>query len=532
MLLSFMLRYPATLILMALALGIGVAAHIDAAPLVLAGAATALALAASVARPTSPARTAILLAAVVTLGVLRGGSVPTFPEWLLLRAPRITEVTGSVVSYPSLGVDRIRFAIQPDRLPGRILVTWECPGAPAGTVHHGDRIHVVGRTERPGTFNDFDYAEYLARQGIFATMSADVAGLSPLGERASVFRTGDRIRQALLGSLQSRLTLDEFALAQSYVFGDRFALSDETEEAFARTGLMHILAVSGMHLTILLAGAWWVLRALRVRPVAAYPILALAVLVAVWVIGPWISFVRSALLFALFALGAVFADLGLVLRGSVRPMNALAAAALALLVAQPTALFDIGFQLSVAATAGLIAFAPRIRSSTPRVDAAPRADEPSPEPPQRKHRLRRAAATLFLVSLAAQAGASPILALQFGKLQVWTAVTGLVAIPVSSLALWLGVIALVASPLGSIADVAAAVFGWSLRAFESIVLAASNLPWTSLPTDPRVGIWIGGLVLLLAAARWVLSAPEQDREGLRLSQWRCARPSRTMDGRG
>jgi len=107
-----------------------------------------------------------------------------------------------------------------------------------------------------------------------------------------------------------------------------------------------------------------------------------------------------------------------------------------------------------------------------------------------------------------------------------------VAIPVSSLALWLGVIALVASPLGSIADVAAAVFGWSLRAFESIVLAASNLPWTSLPTDPRVGIWIGGLVLLLAAARWVLSALEQDREGLRLSQWRCARPSRTMDGRG
>jgi len=213
-------------------------------------------------------------------------------------------------------------------------------------------------------------------------------------------------------------------------------------------------------------------------------------------------------------------------------MNALAAAALALLVAQPTALFDIGFQLSVAATAGLIAFAPRIGSAAPRLDTAAQAGVPPPEPRQRKHRLRRAAATLFLVSLAAQAGASPILALQFGKLQVWTAVTGLVAIPVSSLALWLGVIALVASPLGSIADVAAAVFGWSLRAFESIVLAASNLPWTSLPTDPRVGIWIGGLVLLLAAARWMLSVPEQGRESLWLSQWRCGRPSRTMDGRG
>jgi competence protein ComEC len=495
------------LVVAAFVVGVFVASRVSAPPFLLAAAALGTVAAAVLLRRPRCVRTIALLASVVMLGILRSDADPRFPDWLLLRAPRVTEITGSVVSYPSLGVDRIRFAVQPDDLPGKVLATWECPGSPAGAVHYGDRVRLVGRTERPGIFDGFDYAAYLERQGVFATMSVEAPSLSHFGARSSVLRTGDRVRQTFLGLLQRRLRPDDFALAQSYVFGDRFALSDETEEAFASTGLVHILAVSGMHLAVLLAGAWWVLRALRLRPAFAYPLLAIGVLAAVWIIGPWISFARSALLFAFIAAGGVLADLGLTLRSAVRPMNALAAAALVLLLVQPNSLFDVGFQLSVAATAGLLVFAPHPTGS------APRRGQVAADRPRLARRLRRAASSLFLVSLSAQAGAAPILAWQFDKLQCWTAITGLVAIPVSSLALWLGVVALAVSAVGPISGIATSAFGWSLRAFESVVVAAERLPWTTLPADGRIGLWLAGLVVFLACARHVLEGlPVSGRE--------------------
>jgi predicted membrane metal-binding protein len=179
---------------------------------------------------------------LAVLGALRGSTERDFPAWLILRAPQISEVTGTVASYPSLGEGRIRFVLQPDQLPARILVTWSSPGAGAGSVRYGDKIELSGRTERPGTFNGFDYARYLERQDIFATMWVDSPEIAVLGSTPGILRVGDEVRQTLLGSLRERLTAAEFALAQSYVFGDRFALSDETQDAFAKTGLMHILA--------------------------------------------------------------------------------------------------------------------------------------------------------------------------------------------------------------------------------------------------------------------------------------------------
>lgn len=482
-------------VFLVVAAGIAAQATLASPPLVACGGgAAALAAALVVRRPR--VRRALILASLAALGVLRAGVADDPPVWLALRAPRITEVTGTVASYPSLGRDRIRFVVQPDHLPSRLLVTWSRPGAAAESVRYGDRVRLAGRTEREGTFAGFDYGRYLERQGIFATMRVEESSLKILGVRRGLLRAGDGIRQSLLGALQARLRPDEFALAQSYVFGDRFALSDETEEAFAQTGLMHILAVSGMHLTVLLAGIWCILRAFGLRAAVAYPLLAAFVLVAVWIIGPWVSFVRSALLFFFVAAGSVLADLGLVLRRSVRPMNALGAAAFVLVLIDPETLFDVGFQLSVAATAALLAFAP------------PRGWPPLRDAPPALARLVRPIVSLFLVSLAAQAGAAPVLALQFHKVQAWTAVTGMVAIPLASLALWLGVVALALSPIALIADVSARVFGWSLQAFAAVVTAAAHLPWTTLPADGRVGLWLAALAVFLHAGRRALDAPE------------------------
>jgi len=279
----------------------------------LAGSAGAVALSlASRRRPN--VRQILLITAVVGLGLFRVAWEAPFPDWLHLRTPRLTEVEGTVVSYPSIGSSYVRFTLRPDVLPGDLRVYWFHEAPPLGAVHYGDRVRLIGSAEIPEAFDGFDYPEYLARHGVFATMAVDEDGLEVTGESSwSVSRFGDRLRQSILAQLDRWLPPDESAMARSLLFGDRAALPEGIESAFSRTGLMHLLAVSGLHLGIFLGGAWWILRKIGLRPRWAYPAVGLLVLVALWIVGPRVSLVRASLLFAFLALGSVLADFGLIL---------------------------------------------------------------------------------------------------------------------------------------------------------------------------------------------------------------------------
>jgi len=175
-----------------------------------------------------------------------------------------------------------------------------------------------------------------------------------IGERGGILRIGDGIRQSILSRLREGLSSDDAALAQGLLLGDRSALPDEIEEAFRKTGLMHVLAVSGLHLGIVLGGVWFILRRLGTRPAIAYPLVGTVVLIVLWIVGPRVSLIRAGLLFGFLALGSVLADFGLITKGSIRPLNGLASAGLAILAANPGQLYDAGFQLTFAATGAIL----------------------------------------------------------------------------------------------------------------------------------------------------------------------------------
>ncbi|MEE8592592.1 MAG: ComEC family competence protein, partial [Candidatus Bipolaricaulota bacterium] len=221
-----------------------------------------------------------LLLAVLLLGVLRGSVSPEFPDWLIRRAPGIREAIGTVATYPNTGENSISFTFTPCDLPGNIRVTWMCD-QPLSRVHYGDVVRVRGSSQLPEPFEGFDYPAYLARRNTFATMFADeVAGIDGTLNSFSLWQWGDRLRQRMLGRFRQSLSPELSAMAQSLMFGDRSALPADTEEAFSRTGLMHLLAVSGLHLGIFLGGAWWGLRRLGLRPRVAYPTVGTLVLLA------------------------------------------------------------------------------------------------------------------------------------------------------------------------------------------------------------------------------------------------------------
>jgi ComEC/Rec2-related protein len=448
-----------------------------------------VAMAVSIALRRWPSvRRAALVAAIACLGVARVASEVPFPDWLRLRTPILQEVEGTVVSYPSIGSSYITFTLEPDVLPARLQIYWFRITPPVGVVHYGDRVRLSGSAEIPEPFDGFDYPGYLARQGIFATMAVDEEGLEVIsGSGRSILRWGDRLRQRILARFDRWLAPDESAMARSLLFGDRTALSDEIEEAFSRTGLMHLLAVSGLHLGIFLGGAWWVLRRLGLRPRWAYPVVGLMVLLALWVVGPRVSLVRASLLFTFLALGSVLADLGLILRRSIHSMNGLAAAAIVILAMRPGALYDAGFQLTFAATAAiLLAFSePLAWHRRISIYAS------------RFGRLRapiRAGLTLVAVAAAAQAGAAPIIAWHFEAIHPLALAANPIAVPLAGVALWcgLGAILLSATPLLPQAIVP---FSVVMTGLKRLVLGLSRIPLLRLDVPRWTGLWLGALVV-------------------------------------
>lgn len=429
-----------------------------------------------------------ILIAVGLLGILRYQTAQLPFAQLYNRAGTLREVSGTVRSYPTIGVGRTAFTFQPDQIQGMIRVTIFWEGGERPMLFYGDRLRLTGSIRAPRRFRDFDYRAFLARQGIFATMAiGDDDAVDLLGVGGSrLLRRGDILRQRLLARLDLILPPQEAGLAHGLLFGERATLDEEIEEAFRRTGLMHLLAVSGLHLGIFLVGLWFILRRIGLRPIFTYPLVGIAILLVLWIVGPRISLVRAALLFAFLALGSVLADLGLILRRWVRPYNGLAAAALVILALRPPALHDIGFQLSFGATAAILfVFNPTLRVQAGINTLAERLPLPTWS--------IRYPLSLLAVSAAAQAGAVPFIAYHFATIHPLSLAGNLIAVPLATIALWLGILTLFFSfppligPLG-------VLFSLALRALIGLVEQLGRLPGAEIYTPPWMGVWIGGIV--------------------------------------
>jgi len=434
------------------------------------------------------------LVVVGVLGLMRFRATERSFERLYERASHLNEVIGTVVSYPNISEQYISFIFDPDNIPAKIRVTWfgEPKHLAEQSIYYGDRLRLIGRTSVPDQFADFDYRGYLARQGIFAvmTISEGKDKVTKLGVgRSYLLRLGDLVRHRLLARLDQSLSPAESSLAHGLLLGDRTALVPQIEESFRQTGLMHLLAVSGLHLGIFLAGLWFVLRALRLRPAVSYPIVGLAVAIIVWVIGPRVSLLRAGILFGFLAMGSVLADFGIILRRWVNPLQGLAAAALIILGFRPNSLWDAGFQLRFSATASIILVcSPRfgLRDWTRRVaERVPFFSKPVSY-----------VLTLLVVSIAAQAGTAPFLVYHFGTLYPFVLLANLVAIPLATCVLWIGLsfsILLLPQLLLPISR----MLQFTLGLLIAVVDVLSRIPLSALVVPAWMGVWLGGLVFFL-----------------------------------
>ncbi|MFL6227149.1 MAG: ComEC/Rec2 family competence protein, partial [Pyrinomonadaceae bacterium] len=267
------------------------------------------------------------------------------------------ELTGVVARAPEvapdgffveLNVERVRHGGREEQASGAVELF--APVRDAETyarydaleLRRGARVGVLTAFERAEEFRNpgaNSRTEFLERQGF------DAAGTikSPLVvERLDDERVFlplvwlDEWRAALHGSLTETFSLETAGVLQAAMLGNRYGLSREAAERFREGGTFHVLVISGLHVSFLGALAFWLARRLTRRTfvqllLAVVPLWAFAVAV-----GAHPSVVRAAFMFTLVALAPL-------VRRRADSLNALGAAALALLAYRPGDLFDPSF---------------------------------------------------------------------------------------------------------------------------------------------------------------------------------------------
>lgn len=180
-----------------------------------------------------------------------------------------------------------------------------------------------------------------------AVLSA--TGKPAWGEAAPVHRIAHSIRAGFAESARSALPADQAAMLPALVLGDTSSLTDQTITDFRASGLTHLTAVSGANVTIVCGAV--LLTAGLVGPRAAVALAACALVAFVVVVQPSASVLRAAVMGGITLLAVVSHR-----RRQAIPV--LSASVIALMIASPELAVDVGFALSVSATAALVVIAP------------------------------------------------------------------------------------------------------------------------------------------------------------------------------
>lgn len=420
--------------------------------------------------------------APVTLWATVDG-VPTATAWAIRFVVDVDSVARGTVHAPVHGLVQVSLG-----LPREVA-----PVYPA--LRLGDRVRLTGRLEPPPVRRNpaqMDYGAYLRGQSIYATLRVDdEAGTAFLAPSPDL-----HVRLAVAVQRHVRRALARFVphveargVLLALLLADRSRIEADTLDAFRATGLMHLLAVSGLHIGLVGLALYGFLKPVLgrigfqrrtvewTRAVITLSLLGVYVLVT----GGSVSVVRAFVM-------AVFLIIGRALERPSDSLNALGGAALVLLIARPAALFEVGFQLSFGAVAALITLVPLLTAWVPERVLHSRLGGP--------------VIGSIVVSLAATLGTAPILLAHFGALPLGSLVLNLPAIPLTALALGsgLGVTAFASLPpvadlLGGVASASAQALLWTSRAGVDTLGWAT---WAAYIDDPLVLVACGLGVLALA----------------------------------
>ena len=402
---------------------------------------------------------------------------------LLAEVDRAARVSAVITAEPRVGMFEQRVFARVSRFGTRRVDEPVQLELPLGrSPPQGARVRLLAVVRMPrGPSHGFDERTWLRRQGIHVVLKVDEWVVT--GRRGGVGGAGDRVRGWLRRASSPGLAGERRALVEGVLLGDDNGLTPGLQNAFRRSGLYHLLAVSGQNVVLLAGGVLGLALLLGVPRVWAHLGALTAIGAYVLAVGPQPSVIRAAVS------GAAVSIAWLAARER-DPWHVLLLAAVVLLAWNPYTLFDAGFQLSFAAVIAIfLAVGPLVRLA-----------EGYPVP--------KSLGAAVAVSAACSVATAPILWLQFGAVPLLGIVANALVEPAVGPLLGLAFAAAAVDPVApSLAAALAWLNGWVAAYIALCARLVAAVP-VAQAHGPGAALAAAGSLLAAAYAwrRWRTSS--------------------------
>jgi competence protein ComEC len=334
----------------------------------------------------------------------------------------------------------------------------------------GDGITAISLLEKPNNFyqsSNFDYVRWLQCHGYkaktFIYYNDWQKAVIDLGSLSHIERTklaALKLRQKLLKRyINNGLQGQQYAVVAAMTLGDKSFLSKRTKDVYSISGASHVLALSGLHLSIIYA-ILTMLTFTRRRQLLSQTIIISVIWIYVFMVGMPLSVIRSALMLTVYSMFSLF-------NRDKMSLNVLALTAMLMLFVNPMDLFDVGFQMSFMAVMSIMIYYRSIYELFPAKYLI-------------KHRVINWIWSLAVVSISAQIGTAPLVAYYFGRFSCYFLFANYLVIPLATMILYGSVIIFILTPLPIIQSLIVKIVGWFAYLLNHGLQFISSLPFSSV----------------------------------------------------
>ncbi|HBU69465.1 MAG TPA: hypothetical protein DEE98_03670 [Elusimicrobia bacterium] len=399
---------------------------------------------------------------------------------------------------------------------GKLLVNSYLKTPPPGP---GAVLEIKAKIKKPPSAKNasgFDYAAYLRRQNIFATANAlEVRQIGAI-KLPFYLRAAYSVKDDIIDTVYHYLPGEAARILVPMLVGDKSSLTSRDKRVFTDAGIMHILVVSGLNVAYFTALFVFIFRISGLTRRQSYLLSIPFIFLFAVITGANPPVLRASVM-------AAFVILSMSLRRDPDIIHSIALSALIILIINPQSVFDASFQLSFAATLGIVSLYPRIN----------RLFESSP------YLIRKLPGSLFSVSLAAQLAVLPLIAYYFNRVQVIGLISNIVIVPltgvitISGMALYL--LHFVPGPLAGLASLICSKTIFLMLSlgnfFASLDISSFNIPspsifqiclyyallWASFTFKKYYILPAAALISLSASLAYSFSVSGPAFEGLRIN---------------
>ena len=413
-------------------------------------------------------------------------------------------VTGLVVDEPDIRDQSIFLRLKAESVivdggqlqPVEGVVLVRVPRFPVAT--YGTQLQIVGDLETPSSSPDFDYKSYLARQGIHSLMSWPQTTVLAEDQGNFLYHAVYAFKARAQGTIQQLLPDPQAALLTGILLGNDQGLPSETADQFRITGMTHIIAISGFNIAILVGSLMRIGQPILGRRRASYLALT-AVFLYTLLVGADAAVIRAAIMGSLFIFSRQMMG-----RPTFAPAS-LFVAALIMKLFDPFILWDVGFQLSFAATLGLMLYVDPLSEWT-QTRLLPLVGS------EATRYLMRFISEGILVTLAAQILTLPLIIGYFGQLSIVSLAANLFILPAQAGVMIWGALATL---VGLLSPAIGQLFAWLAWLFLTytiqLVRFFAAIPGAAVPVDVPPLAVVGIYVVIFVITWLVLRRPAAPR---------------------